>query len=261
MKYLALLIVVVAVAGCDKSSTDPADSSGYVLEGYVELKDSVGKKLSDHSGARVSILGTTLSTTTTADGQWNLPGFPIAKPFTLVFTKAGFAEERHENFTALPTPGGNVAFGLKRMYAIQTFKPSLVIRSFDDIYEGTEPQPSYKAIFSVRIPEYDTYQATAYCMIYFSKHNAIDAANPSTYEYSTFPPRQTSSTDGTAYFDVYADSLYTRGFTKGQKIYCQGYAAGYYCAGSYYTDSATSQKIFTGFSPIHSGGKSFIAPN
>src|SRR5688572_20391703 len=134
MKYLALLILIAAIVGCDKSPTDASNDVGNVLEGYVELKDSLGKKLPDHSGVRVSILGTTKTTTTTVDGQWNLPGFPIAKPFTLVFTKAGFAEERHENFTALPTPGGNVAFGLKRMFAIQNFKPSLVIRTFEDIF-------------------------------------------------------------------------------------------------------------------------------
>jgi hypothetical protein len=145
------------------------------------------------------------------------------------------------------------------MYAIQTFKPSLVTRGFEDVFAGSKPEPLYKAIFSVRIPEFDTHQATAYCMIFFSKSSSINSSQPGTYLYST-QLRQTSSLDGAAYFDVYADTLYAKGFAKGEKVYCQGYAAGYYCAASHYTDALTLKPIYTGFSPVNSGAKSFILP-
>lgn len=258
MKYLPLLLVLAILAGCDSSSSDTT-LTATVLEGYVELKDSLGNKLTDHSGVRVSILGTGQSTSTTQDGQWNIPGYPADKPFTLVFTKQGFAEERHENYEPKASIGGNIAFGLKRLYAIQTFHPSMVVRGFEDIHGGSEPKPSYKAVFSVRIPEFDTRLASAYCMVFFSKANAIDAANPGSYTYST-QLRLTSNLDGAAYFDIYADSLYKSGFKAGDKIYCQGYAAGYFCGPSHYTDPLTQKAIYTGFSPVHSPATSFTAP-
>ena len=96
-------------------------------------------------------------------------------------------------------------------------------------------------------------------MIFFSKNNQIDASKPGTYLYSS-QLRQTSSLDGAAYFDVYADTLYANGFTKGDKIYCQGYAAGYFCGPSHYTDPLSQKLIYTGFGPINTGGKSFMLP-
>jgi hypothetical protein len=255
MKYIALLFLFATI-GCDSSNEATSTNT---LQGYVQLKDTVGNPLKEHSGVRISILGGTQTTTTTVDGQFFLPGFPVDRPFTLVFTKAGFAEEWYENYIAPKTEAGNVSFGLKRMYAIQTLHPSLVIRSFEDIFQGTQSQPSYKSIFSVRNLEFDTQKATSYCVIYFSKRTSIDAATPSSYEYGTVM-QTTSNQDGTSYFDIYADSLYARGFKKGDKVYCQGYAAGYHCGESFHTDIATSKKIYTGLSPVHSGVKSFILP-
>ena len=87
-KYIAFLIVALAVAGCTSSSV-PLPPPPTLLSGRVQLYDGLGNALATDTGVMVSVNGSSATANTNDSGQWLLSGIAVGS-YTLTFTKPGF---------------------------------------------------------------------------------------------------------------------------------------------------------------------------
>ncbi|MDP4198024.1 MAG: carboxypeptidase-like regulatory domain-containing protein [Bacteroidota bacterium] len=84
--FAIAVFVIVAATGCNHT-TSPG--GGGMIAGRVVLFDSTRMELSDFSGTKVSIDGTTLSTLTDAVGAWQIGGLPEGR-YDITASKPGF---------------------------------------------------------------------------------------------------------------------------------------------------------------------------
>jgi hypothetical protein len=95
LAVLFALSVITSFAGC-RDDEDPASTLGSTgkISGTVALFESEDlSRLSDASGATVSVEGTTLSTITGSSGQWEIPDLP-AGIYNIIISKPGFDTSR-----------------------------------------------------------------------------------------------------------------------------------------------------------------------
>ena len=247
---------MLLLASCgDKSTLTGIGTGSGAINGFINLRDTNGNELSNHSGVRISVPGGSQQTFSDSDGQWTLTNLPTGK-LTIVSQKDGYAEIRDVDH--LCNGDGIEYYGLRKLFAIRNLTLSLVLRPFEmstDSLHGGE----LVATFSGRIK--DSNISTTYppfVKLYFSTNKSIDPASPSSYNYSS--RTQSVYPDGTGNISVDRDSLVTHGMPVKSIVYCVAYAAGYWTEDIGYTDAATGLKINTGFSPIHSEVKAFVIP-
>lgn len=255
---LILLLLLLASCG-DKSSISGVGTGNGSINGFINLRDTNGNEMSDHSGVRISVLGGSQYAFSDADGQWTLENLPAGK-FTIISHKDGYADLYDVNHAFTSTIKGDDIeyYGLRRLYTISKLTPSLVLRPFEKSMDSNMGG-ALVATFSGRIK--DTNVSNSYpqfIKIYFAANPNIDPQNPSSFNSSS--RMQSVYSDGVGYVQVERDSLIAAGFPQLSKVYCVAYAAGYWTEDIGYTDATTGKKINTGLSPIHSEVKSFVIP-
>ena len=252
---IAVLTLLLLASCGDKSTLTGIGTGSGAINGFINLRDTNGNELSNHSGVRISVPGGSQQTFSDSDGQWTLTNLPTGK-LTIVSEKDGYADIRDvdHNYKG----DGIEYYGLRRLFAIRKLSPSLVLRPFEkstDSLFGDE----LVATFSGRIKDTNISKTyPPFVKLYFSANSDIDARNPASYSYSS--STQSVYPDGTGNVIVERDSLVAHGFPAKIIVYCVVYAAGYWTEDVGYTDAASGKKINTGFSPIRSEVKPFVVP-
>jgi hypothetical protein len=95
MKYLILEIaLLVVILGCQKKSDPVAPKENGWLGGTVVLHDYDGSIISDNSGVKIIVEGTTISTYTPFDGTWFMDGI-LSVDHTIKFSKTGYVTVKY----------------------------------------------------------------------------------------------------------------------------------------------------------------------
>ena len=263
------------------------------VKGTVKLFDTNGVAISNASGVKVAMEGTSYSTLTAADGTWELVNVPAGTYPSLMYSKAGFPtyksyqQTKANNIGAYIIGGGGTQYdGIQSFYQISNISVNLVLRGFEDYKQVTQHDTIINAnsftvydtlvitngqsTFSSRVldnPKNKFYNY--YGVLFFGKSSNIDPADPKTFLFEScvaqgIPnPNYISQTDfssGVANVNINKLFLQSAGFTSGETIYCVAYFGNQYIYNDYYIDPATAMIIFPGFSPNHSEVKSFILP-
>jgi hypothetical protein len=134
---LPLLFAIAAVLGC--SNDDPAPTATErltgSLTGAVELVDALGAPITDRSGVRVEVTGTSFAATSAADGTWRIDDLP-AGTYDLQLSRAGFGEIRSFGYGFVG--GGRAWLGVHRLsqkpigrFTALSSGPDSIITGFD----------------------------------------------------------------------------------------------------------------------------------
>jgi hypothetical protein len=209
---IAPLFFSLLLASCG-AKTDVITYSGSEpgnVKGTVKLFDTTGVAISDVSGVKVFMEGTSYSTLTAADGTWELQNVPAGTYPSLVYSKAGFPTYKsyQESTQGLnnPAPGNIGAYiiggggtqydGIQTFYQISNISVNLVLRSFEEDYKqityhdtvvnsnlvyvtDTLVIPNCQTIFSSRVLDKPS---NSYCgVLFFGKSPNIDPADTKSF--------------------------------------------------------------------------------
>ena len=98
MKYsFSILILVISFLGCNENSSTITPTLSGSIAGKSTLYTDDGQPLQDNNGIKISIDGSSYSTTSSFDGSWKLKGIPVGI-YTIVFSKKGFATLKQYSF-------------------------------------------------------------------------------------------------------------------------------------------------------------------
>jgi len=243
------------------------------VKGTVKLFDTNGAAISDASGVKVAMEGTSYSTLTATDGTWELQNVPAGTYTSLMYSKSGFPTYKSYqsatqgqqgtpgNIGAYIIGGGGTQYdGVQSFYQIGHISAELVIRPFEDynqvIYRDTNnvngrvysiqdtvTVPLGQAVFTGRI--LDVVKHYYIGMLYLGLSPNIDPTDAKTFLYeSCIQDDGTLNTSGFSYiedttgstnFDLHRPLLKSLGFVSGQKIYAVAYFGNYsYAYYNYY---------------------------
>jgi len=124
------LFMMILLAGLTFYSCQKEVSSGTSnLTGFAYLYNSNGIRVSDNSGISVSIKGTTISTTTGADGKWCLTNLRTGT-YSFTFSKTGYNTVQSTGFQF---SGNGQLFGSTSLFPPPTYN---IINLSDSTFQG-----------------------------------------------------------------------------------------------------------------------------
>lgn len=290
IRVIAFFLFTGLIAGCGTktevitnsySSAEPGN-----IKGKVTLYDTNGVVLSDASGVKVVMEGTTFSTLTASDGTWGLVNVPAGTYPSVMYSKEGFPTfKSHQNgngsIGAYIVGGGGTQYdGFRDLYQICNISVELVLRGFEDYSQLTahdtlinlQRQTVYDTVIIpfgkttlsshvIDIPKNSVYNY--YGGLFFGVSPDIYPANPKTYLYATLKVSGVQQTDyvtGVRDFVIIASELKKAGFKSGQTVYCVSYFGNRFLSYNSYFDYELGMTIYPGLSPHHSEVKNFILP-
>jgi hypothetical protein len=262
-----ILLSICILLGSCKHTSSPTYAVGTGngnIYGYIYLRDSLtGNDISprDFTGISIAIQGGPQSTQTTIDGQYEIGSVPEGSPFTLLFSKPGFAPHYDISHTFSPTNSGSSIeyYNTVLLYQIRQLTPEIILRPF--VAPNGADTPRTVAVFTGNITDSlpAKQQYSGYMKLFFSTSKVISAADPSTYQY-TMPLAAVDAQSGSAEIFVYRDSLLNNGFHSSDSVFCTAYYTGFYTKNEFYIDKASGKRIYTGLSPFRSLVRNFILP-
>jgi hypothetical protein len=204
------------------------------IKGKVILYDTNGVLLSDFSGVKVAMEGTSYSILTATDGTWELQNVPAGTYPSLMYSKVGFPTYKSYqsatqgqqgtpgNIGAYIIGGGGTQYdGIQNFYQISNISVDLVLRPFDEDYKkityrdtlinsnatyviDTLVIPNGQAIFSSRVLDNPPNKVYPYYgVLFFGKSPNIDPADTKSFLFESCYSDQ----------GYYAYQYYPRGFT------------------------------------------------
>lgn len=296
---LTFFSVLIVSCGTKTNIITYSGSEPGNVKGTVKLFDTNGVAISDASGVKVSMEGTSYSTLTATDGTWELQNVPAGTYPSLMYSKAGFPTYKSYQSATQgnidPTPGNIGAYiiggggtqydGIQNLYQISNISVNLVLRAFEQDYKkitwhdtryDTLVIPNGLATFSSRVLDNPPNKLYYYNgVLFFGKNPNIDPSDTKSFLFESCFSLQngyfqtgyyasnyttTNLSTGIADFTVNKLFLQSAGFVSGETVYCVAYFGNQFIYYNYYIDPATGMIIFPGFSPNHSEVKSFVLP-
>lgn len=284
MKTLLVFIVcALFFVGCEsESGTDGglANQMNGSVTGYIMLASPAGQAKKDHSGAIVSIEGTSLFAVTDQDGKWTLNGIPNGT-YTFMFSKPGYS---YHKYYMMQIVGEQMQYWSSRsLYEIPTFVSAYDLKAGPfTVGYGYETHDStftdstgfvhtirvglYKALenetglftLSLRMPPMPNYYILTGA-VFFSKNENIDIHDPSSYLIMSSAVMNSYSCDTIMPITVYRSQLISSGFKPGERVFCVGYGGTTASDDSYY-DPLSKKYIYSGFSPKRTAVIEFNVP-
>jgi hypothetical protein len=230
---LTFFSVLIVSCGTKTNIITYSGSEPGNVKGTVKLFDSNAIAISDASGVKVAMEGTSYSTLTAADGTWELQNVPAGTYPSLMYSKNGFPTYKSYQSAIqgyLGTPGNIGAYiiggggtqydGIQSFYQISNISVNLVLRAFEEDYK--EITEHYAVINSNLAYVYDTL-VIPNCQSTFSSR-VLDN-----------PPNKIYAYDGVLFFGKTPniDPTDTKTFLFESCFATQGYNAGQYYANAY----------------------------
>lgn len=175
IQILLLLCITIFTAACGSSDTATSTSGGDIplgeLKGKIVLYDSLGKILSDASGATVQLEGTSFSATTDANGIWSIKDLP-SRTYSITFTKSDFHTMKNTSYQFL---GGGISY-----YGETPLQQQLRFTGTLDgfVFQPGTGQGALYYDFSATAPDSVLIEAR----IFFSRTPAIDPSDSNSYQ-------------------------------------------------------------------------------
>ncbi len=235
-----LLPMVFLITGCDKFRGPAGPSLSGDLVGFSYLYDVNGVRSADDSGIAVSAEGTSLKTTTSSDGRWDLTGLTTGT-YTLDFTKTGYGLYKRIGLQFVG--GGQAYFGSESLYQI----PAFTVTNLSDSISNGDVFLSGK--LTGILPENLRY------VICFVGDSSGVSSDPKTYAFAT----DEGASAGYSPFPILTENTFNSyGITSGQTVYIVAYACGY--GGDSYTDLSTGNTVYPCINPIPSNVITLVVP-
>jgi hypothetical protein len=286
MKHIFLssfLLFAALVFGCKDNSTSTVSTGmpGDIV-GFVQVYDTLLQVMGDASGVKVSLPGTSISTTSDVTGRWQLSNVPPGT-YKIFFSKDGFSNMEDFNITFQGNGTYYYNFGTNKqliLYQLHNFYPDIVIRPFEDninvrdtvYYDSlgnyyyaydTVISKFYSATFSSHTHALQNYNYYILTAMYFGKTKSIDPLDSKTFLYASNLQYNSNGYDSTSIADItiLRSDLLKAGFSSGDSIYCSAFAGtSSILSAASWVDPETNKTVYSGFSPHHSEVRSFMLP-
>jgi len=239
MKHsIAILVATVLLSGC-KGDTGPAGP--YLtgsISGIVRLQDSSGTRMSDNSGAVISIENTSLTATSSAMGVWTI-GSLSTGTYTISIMKPGFDSYKYFGFQFVG--GGNAPLYPTYLHQLPTFD----VQHISVSSSGS----------SIRVSGNISSTLVQTVILFWGRDRLIsnDPAHFLTYSFFYIP-------GSTGSFTTFVSPSGLRpGINTGDKAYVVAYPS---TNGGWnsYVDPATGRDVITSIRPVPSNIDSVIVP-
>jgi hypothetical protein len=257
MKQLLLSTILAAgaicLAACGGNPSDPGSRLTGNLHGVIEVLDEC-RSNTDGGGAGVTITieGTSFTTTTNANGAWEVKGLP-AGTYTITYGKPGYFTEKVEGFQFV---GGGDAYVSGHRYARELQLRQIPTWTFGQIEARRTTLDSAHDVGMIRIQGAMTPLAcgpgnyrTAW--IFFNDNSNVS----STVHKNSFE----ISPDGGTQLDypINTSTLHELGFASGATVYAIAYPTSYVQSNR---DPFTGAIEVVGVGPTPSNIFSFVVP-
>src|SRR5579872_3039695 len=162
---LAAFLTAIIFQSCKDSSPTSASTQGSMI-GFVHVYDTLMQSMSDQSGVRVSVPGTSIYAITDQSGRWQLTNLP---PGTnrLFYSKPGYSNFEDFHITS---------YGVAYLCQLSNLYPDIVLRPFDD---------RNIAVFSSNVQVSQNISDKIMTAIYFSKTKNIDPLDAKTFLFTS----------------------------------------------------------------------------
>jgi hypothetical protein len=256
MKRNFVILLILAIA-CGKNSTQnsivvpnliQAENKRANISGQVLLYDEEGSALPDNSGVKISIDNSTISTTTKADGKWQLDSIPFGT-YDISYSKEGFGTGKIMGIYHAATNHSTTVIAKSESMAVNSSIEitNLVVTPFKPGFEqlgvsGVHIDPVFT----------NTSGKDKYVRLFFSDNNSVSATSflaETKVRSNGAPLQQNNYNLTTSWFE-------SLGFKKGQTIYVKAYGDSFLA--DQYTDPLTNTTIFPSLSTKPSNAVSFI---
>lgn len=280
-----LLILLLAIVGCDSSSTTTIIAPGALagtIRGKVSLYDTLDLlRIENAEGVTIELEGTPYKTMSNAQGDWVLENIPSGIYKSLTYSKDGFSTDKRLEFEFVGN--GTLSLGRQGLYLKSKLSVSIVMRSFEDHiitlwrdtilvdsngveftdrYLDSTVYPLGRAVISGKIEDDfgDGGYSNCYGALFLSSSPEIDPTDASTFKYMSQYGLKHDIITGLCDFELLVTNLLAVGFKRGEKVYCVAYAGKQGVQHSTYYDPYYSVTLYGGLSDNHSEVKSFIVP-
>ncbi len=251
-----VIILLLFIAACGKNSTQnsmvvpnliQAENKRANIIGQVLLYDEEGNSMQDNSGVNISIDNSTISTTTKADGRWQLDSIPFGT-YDISYSKEGFGTGKIMGIYHAATNHATTLIGKSESMAVNSSIQitNLIVTPFKPGFEqlgvsGFHIDPVFT----------NTSGKDKYVRLFFSDNNSVSATTflaETKVRSNGAPMQQNNYNLTTSWFE-------SLGFKKGQTIYVKAYGDSFLA--DEYTDPLTNTTIFPSLSTKPSSTVSF----
>ena len=259
------LLVICALGLCSCESDTGGPVAGGVLPGNIMgrilLTDSLGKDLTDHSGAVVTIENRPYTATTLPDGSFTLRDIPPGT-YTFLVKKDSFTTKKRFNIQHVGNgtyylPGyvnntGDVILKqIPRGGSILNLNPFFFSKFIKETWKDSSGA-THVVLDSTLAAKFTVKQnyVVVYPTIYYSTDPNLDPAKPSSIQFSQYCNKVGAEYQST----IFKDSLLNHGFTTGSQVYVRSVCS----YDGYFNDILGNEVLFT--YAYYSSVRSFVLP-